>query len=244
MALNTDTGSVEVEEIVIYEDRDPRGLLRYFNKELPREVRQDDGSHGMELWVWYGMDAGDDMLSAKWEHMQGEYVLPLLLRLATPDTQMITEDGKRWELGVREVPHKNMWQLYRIHYADDPLWKVVKSDDQVTDPWRGFPPDEVDTSAVDGLTSDAWNWLTRNDAFFGRFEYAIRSALHEFVAKDLGDAEAQAIAKIVDDARAELGVHAKIVIRRAFRRILARLQSDDEGGDDRTKGGIGTKGTT
>jgi hypothetical protein len=98
------------------------------------------------------------------------------------------------------------------------------------------PPD-----AVGGLTADARNWLTRNDAFFGRFEYAIRSALHEFVAKDLGDADAEIVTEIVDDARDELGAAAKVILRRAFSRILGYLHNDD---GDKVKLGIGTKGTT
>jgi len=101
------------------------------------------------------------------------------------------------------------------------------------------PPD-----AVGGLTADARNWLTRNDAFFGRFEYAIRSALHDFVAKDLGDADAAAIGGIVDDARDELGAAAKVATRRAFLRVLAYIHNDGGGSDDRIEMGIGAKGTT
>ena len=232
----------EIEEVV-YEGDSPRDLLMFFHEELPRESGVDDGSHGMEVGVWYGVDQEADCASSNWEEMEDGRIVPLLQRLASPDAQMVTEDGKRWKLAVLEHVPDRKWRLVRRHRVGSPLWAVVKSLDPVTDPWTAYPPDEVDVTAVDGLTSDAWNWLTRNDAFFGRFEYALRSALHEFVAKDLGDTDAHSIDGIIDNARDELGAHAKVVIRRAFSRILARLHNDGEGGGDKIKFGIGTKGT-
>jgi len=240
MTLDTYTGDAEVEEVMIYEDDSPRDLLMHFHEELPRESGVDDGSDGMEIGIWYGVDQEVDCASANWEEMEDGRIVPLLQRLASPDTQMITEDGKRWELAVLEHVLSRKWRLVRRHRIGSALWRIEKSFDPVTDPWMA--PDEVDVTAVDGLTKDAWNWLTRNDAFFGRFEYAIRSALHEFVAKDLGDVDAEVVTGIVDNACDELGTHAKTVMRRAFQRIMRHF--DGEGGDGRIKLSIGAKGTT
>ena len=241
MTLNPNTGDVEV---VIYEANDPRDLLEFFCEELPRESGVDDGSDGMEVGIWYGFEQRDDFASSNWAEMEDGRIVPLLQRLATPDAQMITEDGRRWELMLLENIVRRKWQLIRRHRVGSALWRIEKSDDQGTNPWKAYPPDEVDVTAVDGLTKDAWNWLTRNDAFFGRFEYAARIALREFVAKDLVDDDAQAVNEIVDEARDELGIAAKVAMRRTFLRILEHFHKGGEGGGDRIKQAIGTKETT
>jgi hypothetical protein len=131
-------------EVVIYEGDSPRDLLMYFNEELPRESGVDDGSHGMEVGVWYGVDQEADCASSNWEEMEDGRIVPLLQRLASPDAQMVTEDGKRWELAMLEHAPGRKWRLVRRHRVGSALWRVEKSADPVTDPWMAYPPGEVD----------------------------------------------------------------------------------------------------
>jgi hypothetical protein len=228
MKPDTDTGDGEIEEVVIYEDDNPCDLLMYFH-DLPRESGVDDGSDGMEVGVWYGIDQEAECVFSNLEELEDGRVVPLLYRLATPDAQMVTEDGKRWELAVLERAISHKWRLVRRRHVDDPLWTVVKSDDPVDEPWMAFPPDD---SAAEGLTREAWNRLVvrdDHDQFFGLFERAVRDTFGELTVNDLPEEVKRDINGIMDAARGELAGGTKAAMRWAFRKLLAIMDKREEG---------------